>query len=849
MIKRVTLWGLLAAALLGLGLGAGCGPSTDLTGAPIPNVAPSTRITAQPPSLVETGFLVHFYWSGFDPDGRVVHYQWKISNNGTNGISVQDTLTFDPVTGDTLNPWFDTTATDSVFLVTADLPNFDDPQNGPQGTGFPRSFQTHTFWVRAVDDKGAVDPSPAQVSFTATTLLPQVRLTRFVSQSSYTDMPTQAVFYYNGIDPDFTTGIPTKVRYLWKPTTVRSRQEYTVNQIPSFSDSAWSAWIPYEADDDKRRIKIPDLTVSNTVYYLLTLQVMDTTGAVSIGRDYGFEVGNYRIAAGLRPSLTLSERYLGYWPSQTGLSGKYTCDIAAKQYLEFTWSADASSYGGEIVSYRYGWNVGDPTDPADPNWALAPGLSPQHKGYSGFAPTYEGQTGGTQRLVVQVVDNSNQITRFTFNLGVVPVPDPDDQWPLLLVDDVSDKTSNAWPAPDGTPLNRDEFRDEYWVNVLSGAGGVAGWNPAQDVRDFGETGAVIDYRTAVRYRSLLYTTANVANAAFTYIGTNFRPTFQSSSGDVDKYIWLIPYQEDVGNVLMAGVQVLYSYLATGGATYLWEMPIVFQSREGSGVGLTQLGTRTVRRSFGSKTLTDGTTYWVGPTRYPFQTAGVSVLDVMTSGDIEYNVTNGILNTRRRVNCVGMKGLAVDPQFKATHFPAGGVFADTIWTEPTLDWQDQNHNPAGQDILRYVNYIWGNDEFYNEVIVPRTTLFDIQQGEAWGCEGLCVEPMLRSIARFDWVRIKRLADDPTDTWPDGYYDDEVWNLPTICGPRALAVGNRSALTNNRVVGFVANKTAPNKPSQVGDVILGFDPYRFDHDQTRRMVRWILGEHFGLVMSGK
>ena len=33
-------------------------------------------------------------------------------------------LTIDPVTGDTLNPWFDITASDSTFLVTADIPDF-----------------------------------------------------------------------------------------------------------------------------------------------------------------------------------------------------------------------------------------------------------------------------------------------------------------------------------------------------------------------------------------------------------------------------------------------------------------------------------------------------------------------------------------------------------------------------------------------------------------------------------------------------------------------------------------------------------------------------------------------------
>ena len=159
MAKRHTVMSLfLALAALLLLLGSGCGPSTELTGTPIPNSLPDTWVTARPPDIIEAGFVVQFFWSAADPDGRIDRYQWRISDNGTDGISAQDTLTIDPATGDTLNPWFDILSADSTFLVTADIPDFPtDPD------GFNRSYQTHTFWVRAIDDDGGIDPSPAFV--------------------------------------------------------------------------------------------------------------------------------------------------------------------------------------------------------------------------------------------------------------------------------------------------------------------------------------------------------------------------------------------------------------------------------------------------------------------------------------------------------------------------------------------------------------------------------------------------------------------------------------------------------------------------------------------------------------
>lgn len=108
--------------------------------------------------------------------------------------------------------WYFTASTDSTFLVLADQAGF--PGDGAN----PRSFRSHSLFVRAVDDKGAVDPSPAYISFTSTTIVPTCRV-NFPSlggTSAYA-VPRTVNIGVTGVDPDFELRTPTKVRTLWIP--------------------------------------------------------------------------------------------------------------------------------------------------------------------------------------------------------------------------------------------------------------------------------------------------------------------------------------------------------------------------------------------------------------------------------------------------------------------------------------------------------------------------------------------------------------------------------------------------------------------------------------------------------
>ncbi len=110
-----------ALAALGVALGGGCDWFDD----PIePNVPPDTEIESCP-GEIEAGTSAVVTWSGSDPDGEVVSYEWT----------------------------FDDTVLGSTTGVSA---TFDSVPSG-----------AHTFGVAAVDDDGDADPTPATCAFVA----------------------------------------------------------------------------------------------------------------------------------------------------------------------------------------------------------------------------------------------------------------------------------------------------------------------------------------------------------------------------------------------------------------------------------------------------------------------------------------------------------------------------------------------------------------------------------------------------------------------------------------------------------------------------------------------------------
>jgi hypothetical protein len=412
------------------------------------------------------------------------------------------------------------------------------------------------------------------------------------------------------------------------------------------------------------------------------------------------------------------------------------------------------------------------------------------------------------------------MTRIVYVLSVVPIPDPSSQFPLLLVDDVLDQNSNGWPAEDGmTPLDRDEFRDAFWEAVLAGSGGVEGFSAARDIID--TESEPLEFRDLVNYRLVVWTTRyTVGN----FIWNNFKPL---STGE-QPVNWLEFYQQQAGNVFVAGSRAMNTFVEER----TWMIPWIFDTDE----EYLECSGNTYAVGFGEQELPDGSTILRGTLRYPYRSLGLAMLDHVTPrfniyGECGFGSTG---SGARNAACAGTKALALDSDFAAAH-PPGGAFPDTIFTEAVIDWRDQN--PDHYEDLN--TFTWGNDEFYDGNITDRTTPWSPQD-----CDGMaCVEPMFRIHSRFDWVDVMHEdAGDPD--WPHNVFTGE--ELEERCGRHGLDGTLDNALTSGQTVGFIAHKYDAMHPSGVGDVVWGFDPYRFDHTHITSAIQWVLGQHFGLVM---
>jgi hypothetical protein len=138
----------LLALLLALPLLWGCEPSDP--GSPIANMAPDTRIVVAPlegddfDHYVSPESMFRFQWIGSDPDGTISGYYVQVDNGS----------------------WIWTTRSDSAIAFSS---SESDPNN--PGRTIPVA---HTVRVRAVDDMGVSDASPATRTFNAINDIPTI---------------------------------------------------------------------------------------------------------------------------------------------------------------------------------------------------------------------------------------------------------------------------------------------------------------------------------------------------------------------------------------------------------------------------------------------------------------------------------------------------------------------------------------------------------------------------------------------------------------------------------------------------------------------------------------------------
>ncbi len=389
-----------AAATLLLG---GCSKSNPGESGP-GNLPPDTFLSHAPAEGDTTSYRVRMDWYGWDADGYVSHFRVRL-----------DTL-----------EWVETSATESVFVLPA----------GGGGSDGECSYEPHTVAVAAVDNHETPDPTPASISFTASTVLPETEIIRAPPPSGG---PVASIEWL-GSDSDGTV----------------AGYEYRFSEWIG-RGSARRGWIELESSGFLGPDEVTVVFDSLDGRYLFEVWSTDDVGGVDpTPAEWDFQADPAFSGAVIQVESNVID-FHSHWQHAPFYR---TIQVFGGEHLTFTWWASAEQYGGEVTGYRHAY---DDTIPW-PEWSL----DETH-----FEVT---ATPGEHRFFVQVLDNSGAVRRWHVDLDVVETP-LDDY--VLLVDDY-----NLWEH--NPQWGSDDARNLFYELLLSDcARPVHEWEPSEHPDDEG----------------------------------------------------------------------------------------------------------------------------------------------------------------------------------------------------------------------------------------------------------------------------------------------------------------------------------------------------------------------------
>ena len=276
--RRAALFASLVAGVALYALAGGCAKVHGVLG---PDRPPETTIWVTGP--VDTvSHTVHVFWDGQDPDGSVASFEFKwIYAPGSQPAGYDS------------NAWMPTTKRDSLFTLYA-----------------PDSVVAPTFVVRAVDDQGEPDPTPARQNFLFQNAAPSVR---FTLTPPDTTLPVATVGW-QASDPD---GDIRRATYrLWldgaeNRAQIVSSTSHTLlpadfqNGSGVIEERARTVYVA--AIDDGGRMSLPDSFAWNVVNPVGTTLLVDESGFSTADNFYRSELST-RLGAGNYTIIDLSAR-------------------------------------------------------------------------------------------------------------------------------------------------------------------------------------------------------------------------------------------------------------------------------------------------------------------------------------------------------------------------------------------------------------------------------------------------------------------------------------------------------------------------------------------------------------
>ena len=348
--SRLAALAALAAAALAAFTVAGC--SKKKNPVTVQNIPPEVRLTNAPVDTTQEYYYSYkLNWIGFDPDGRVDHFEYAI----------------DPTDQDTA--WVRTVKNEQIFSFRASRPE-------SLGSAQPQGHDFHTFVIRAIDNLGARSPVVYR-SFFSFTVAPTVRITQPVPSHLLERRVTPVVtIKWEGHDPD---GVFTQKPVKYKFKLFKFGEEQRIDTWLQHPDSLRIAFAPNFAGWDSSSAdttfhQFTNLTPDSR--YLFVVVAFDEAGAYS--PVFSLDTNMLRLQVGfagqLGPVISLFNSFFFYTYGSGGFatddSRVVHLDVPAAtpqhdQPLAIGWFAQPpDESGGAVAAYRWTMDIHDLADEA-----------------------------------------------------------------------------------------------------------------------------------------------------------------------------------------------------------------------------------------------------------------------------------------------------------------------------------------------------------------------------------------------------------------------------------------------------------------------------------------------------
>ncbi len=384
----------------------GCGGNKD--GVLRPNQPPTVTLTSGPVDRSTSSYSVPFYWSGFDVDGTVDSFVYTVDTVDTVWTGTRD---------HSASILFSATSQADSTLFTS----------------------WHTLYVEAVDNRGARS-QPADVTFNASTISPSTAPERpliLKNGGGGINSPIQGGptlhLEWTGTDPD---GVFSHQPVAYEIVTVASDNNIAGNwaRAESLCTGKVASRPPTvtRVSGDILQYDLMNLTpAGRTSNWLIWIRAIDEAGAkepwpTSRNRWPSYFMFYFAQPFLQGPALTINSAALGRYTVQ-GV-GRDSSEFVFDRAISLTWDADASQYGSELDGFRWGVDVIDIDNPADPGWAS--GWNRKLIGLSGL--TFTDHDAFLHEIIIQARDTNGAVTTEHLKLTLVEFRFEKD---VLFVDD------------------------------------------------------------------------------------------------------------------------------------------------------------------------------------------------------------------------------------------------------------------------------------------------------------------------------------------------------------------------------------------------------------------------------